>query len=120
MFDLDGLKTINNTFGHEEGNFAISVLAHALENSTDETAICSRQGGDEFWVLAFDYTPEKASSLMNHVTKYLNNYNKLHPKEYQIQTSCGYAVKVPESYADLTEMFREADLNMYAQKQSKK
>ncbi len=119
MFDLDGLKTINNTFGHEEGNFAISVLAHALENSTDETAICSRQGGDEFWVLAFDYTPEKASSLMNHVTKYLNNYNKLHPKEYQIQTSCGYAVKVPESYADLTEMFREADLNMYAQKQSK-
>ncbi len=116
MFDLDGLKAINDAFGHEEGNFAISVLAHALENSTDETAICSRQEGDEFWVLAFDYTPEKAASLMNHVSKYLNNYNKLHSKDYQIQASCGYAIKVPENYADIAEMFREADLNMYAQK----
>lgn len=120
MFDLDSLKAINDAFGHEEGNFAIQVLAHALENSTDENAICSRQGGDEFWVLAFDYTPEKASSLMERVSKYLNNYNKLHSKDYQIQTSCGYAIKVPENYADLTEMFREADLNMYVQKRSKK
>lgn len=119
MFDLDSLKLINDTFGHAEGSFAIQVLSHALENSTDENAICSRQGGDEFWVLTFNYTPEKASALMDHVAKYLTNYNRLHSKGYQIQASCGYCLKVPKSPEDLTEMFREADLNMYAQKKNK-
>lgn len=119
LFDLDSLKVINDTFGHAEGSFAIQVLAHALENSTDETTICSRWEGDEFWVLAFDYTPEKAAALMEHVTKYLNHYNKLHSKDYQIQTSCGYCLRIPQTPDDLTEMFKEADLNMYAQKRSK-
>lgn len=119
MFDLDALKQINDTFGHAEGNFAIQVLAHALENSVEEGDICSRQGGDEFQVLTFGYSQEKANQLMNSVNKYLTNYNKLHTKDYCIQVSCGYCLKVPENPAELAEMFKEADLNMYDQKHNK-
>ncbi len=119
MFDLDCLKLINDTYGHSEGNFAIQVLAHALENSIDEGDICSRQGGDEFQVLTFNYTPEKATQLMDSVNKYLSNYNKLHTKDYRIQASCGYCLKIPENPADLSEMYKEADLNMYNHKRSK-
>lgn len=119
MFDLDSLKQINDTFGHAEGNFAIQVLAHALENSVEEGDICSRQGGDEFQVLTFGYSQEKANQLMNNVNKYLSNYNKLHTKDYYIQASCGYCLKIPENPAELTEMFKEADLNMYTQKRNK-
>lgn len=119
MFDLDCLKLINDTFGHAEGNFAIQVLAHALENSVEEGDICSRQGGDEFQVLTFGYTPEKANQLMDNVNKYLSNYNKLHTKDYRIQASCGYCLRVPEKPADLAEMYKEADLNMYDHKRNK-
>lgn len=119
MFDLDSLKQINDTFGHAEGNFAIQVLAHALENSVEEGDLCSRQGGDEFQVLTFGYSQEKANQLMNNVNKYLSNYNKLHTKDYCIQVSCGYCLKVPEKPAELAEMFKEADLNMYDQKHNK-
>lgn len=119
MFDLDCLKQINDTFGHAEGNFAIQVLAHALENSVEENDICSRQGGDEFQVLAFGYSPEKASHLISRVNKYLDNYNKLHTKDYLIQASCGYCLRTPESPSDLADMYKEADMNMYDNKRNK-
>lgn len=119
MFDLDCLKLINDTFGHAEGNFAIQVLAHALENSVEEGDICSRQGGDEFQVLTFGYTQENANQLMDNVNKYLSNYNKLHTKDYRIQASCGYCLRVPEKPAELAEMYKEADLNMYDHKRNK-
>ena len=94
-------------------------LAHALESSVEEGDICSRQGGDEFQVLTFNYTSEKAAQLMDNVNKYLSNYNKLHTKDYRIKASCGYCLKIPEKPADLTEMFKEADYNMYENKRSK-
>lgn len=119
MFDLDCLKQINDTFGHAEGNFAIQVLAHALENSIEENDICSRQDGDEFQVLAFDYSPEKASGLVGRVNKYLDNYNKLHTKDYLIQAISGYCIRIPESPSDLSEMYKEANLNMYDNKRNK-
>lgn len=119
MFDLDSLKQINDTYGHAEGNFAIQVLAHALENSVEENDLCSRQGGDEFQVLTFDYSPDKASGLVSRVNKYLDNYNKLHTKDYLIQASCGYCIRIPETPSDLAEMCKEADLNMYDNKRSK-
>lgn len=120
MFDLDGLKKINDTFGHGEGNFAIQVLAHALENSAGETDICSRQGGDQFQVLAPDCNASKAAGLIDSVHKYLDNYNKLHTKEYCIRTSCGFCVQVPHSPSDLVEMFEIADQLMYEDKRSKR
>ncbi len=120
MFDLDCLKQINDTFGHAEGNFAIQVLAHALENFAEPEYICSRQGGDEFQVLAPGCTEAKAASLLDNVLKYLENYNKLHTKKYRIQASCGICVQIPERVSDLADMFERADHSMYENKRSKK
>lgn len=119
LFDLDGLKLINDTYGHAEGSFAIQVLAHALENAAAKNDICSRQDSDVFHVLGFDYTPEKAARLADNVQKYLDNYNRLHTKAYHIRTSCGYCVCVPEKPSELAEMYEEADRLMYENKRSK-
>ncbi len=119
MFDLDSLKSINDNFGHGEGNFAIQVLAHALESAAAPGYICSRPGGDEFQILAPDCTAEKASQLIDNVHKYLNNYNKLHTKEYLIQVSSGFCVQIPTSPSDLSEMFEQADQAMYENKHGK-
>ena len=49
--DLDGLKYINDTYGHKEGDFAIKSVAEVISASCGPTDICGRLGGDEFVVL---------------------------------------------------------------------
>ena len=119
MYDLDGLKLINDTFGHAEGDFAIQVVAHALESSIEEGDICSRQGGDEFQIFGIGYTYESAKQLVEKVQKYLDNYNKLHTKDYLIKASCGFSIKIPTKVSDISDMFEAADQSMYVDKRSK-
>lgn len=119
MFDLDSLKKVNDTFGHDEGDFAIQVLAKALETSADAACICTRRGGDEFQILAPDCDEKNARRLTEKVQKYLDNYNKLHTKKYLIQASSGYCVRIPRFPSELPEMFTAADKAMYESKQQK-
>ena len=120
VFDLDGLKTINDTYGHQEGNFAIQVLGHALESAVSENDICARLGGDEFYILGTDYTEEEADLLISRVEKYLNNYNRLHTKQYEISASGGYFITSDFVLSDLQELFDKADRQMYNTKNYKK
>ena len=120
VFDLDGLKLINDTYGHLEGNFAIQVLGHALESAVNDNDICARLGGDEFYILGTDYTDETAKVLINRVEKYLNNYNRLQTKPYTISASGGYFITSEFTLSDLQELFDKADRNMYTTKKKKK
>lgn len=119
MFDLDCLKKINDTFGHDEGDFAIQILARALEASADASCICTRRGGDEFQILAPDCEEKDARILIDKIQKYLDNYNRLHTKKYLVQASSGYCVRVPKLPSELSEMFTAADKAMYEEKQQK-
>lgn len=119
VFDLDGLKTINDTFGHLEGNFAIQVLGHALEHTNNEDLIIARLGGDEFYALACGLTEADAKEIALNVNKYLENYNKLHTKKYYIRVSSGYALKDYDGVTDIQEIFDTADQKMYEEKRSK-
>lgn len=119
LFDLNNLKYINDTFGHNEGDFAIQVLGHALTSTTRSGDICARFSGDEFYVLSSNYTEEEAADLIARIHKYLNNYNKLSHKEYQITTSGGFAQRVPQagfSQEDIKALYAEADKEMYIEK----
>lgn len=119
VFDLDGLKIINDSFGHQEGDFAIQVLGHALENSVTDGTVCARLGGDEFYILGSDCSEEDVMLLMSRVQKYLDNYNRLHTKKYNISASGGYCLPVPPDYSDIQELFNKADKKMYEEKKSK-
>lgn len=116
MFDLDDLKQINDTFGHAEGDLAIQVLAHALDNSVDELCLCARYEGDAFLVLAPGYTLQKIQLLLDKVQKYLDNYNRLHAKNYTIRASWGCSTHTPANTSELYEMFQEADRDMSEKK----
>ena len=91
LFDLNRLKYINDHYGHNEGDFAIQVIGHALSSVTRSTDICARFSSDEFYLLTMDYTKEDADELLTRVYKYLDNYNKISHKEYKISASGGYA-----------------------------
>lgn len=120
LFDLDGLKYINDTFGHSEGDFAIQVIGHALSSMIRPEDVCARFSGDEFYLLTKDYSEEEAEELLNRIYKYLSNYNKLSNKKYRISASGGYASAIAAkgfSKEDVEKLFALADRNMYEQKQ---
>ena len=122
VFDLNYLKTINDSFGHQEGDFSIRVMAHALESSAKPGDICARFSGDEFYILAKGYHSSTAKQLLDTVYKYLDHYNQLSSKPYNITVSGGYAIA---NTADLTDpyqvedLFNKADKEMYLTKRNK-
>ena len=109
-FDIDGLKQINQQFGHPEGNFVIQVVAGALKSSTDESIILARTGGDEFCVLAAGYEQADVNSYLEHIQKYLNNYNRLRRKPYTISVSFGSVLSPVSNAEELDTLIRNADL----------
>lgn len=118
VFDLDGLKTINDTFGHLEGNFAIQVLGHALKHAGKDGLILSRMGG-EFYALSSGFTETDTKEITLNINKYLENYNRLHTKKYYIRVSSGYAFINACNFTDLQTLFDTADQKMHEEKKSK-
>lgn len=119
LFDLDGLKQINDSFGHAEGDFAIQVIGQALSRTIRDEDICARFSGDEFYLFTAGYTKKDAEDLPVRVQTYLTHYNRLSKKGYTISASAGYAFAPAgacRSLTDIEALFAEADAQMYLQK----
>ena len=61
--DMDKLKLINDTLGHQEGDLAITLLAQAIKQSIRKSDYAIRLGGDEFCIILVDSTPQIAAQL---------------------------------------------------------
>ena len=113
LCDLDGLKYINDTFSHTEGDNAIAVSAHALQNAC-KNGLCCRYGGDELiGLLTLDCD---ASQIRNEIQSYLDDYNQHSGKPYQVSASVGIYTAAVESFET---MFEKADALMYEEKKNK-
>ena len=111
MSDLDGLKYINDNFGHAEGDNAIVTAARALKNACPEKAICVRFGGDElFAVIIGDCDID---SIIKKIDKILSEYNKQSEKEYSVIASCGSNTSVFDKDFDIKNALKIADEQMY-------
>lgn len=121
--DLDGLKYINDNFGHLEGDNAIIAVAHALQRSAAGNEICARFGGDEFAVAAIipKGTEEDYFTAYNaHFQTYLNSYNAVSENAYTVLASIGYYAEPLTADFDLDLLIKHADDKMYADKRSRK
>lgn len=121
LFDMDCLKLINDQFGHTEGDFALSVIGKAISNAASEDAICTRFGGDEFYILC-SCGEEQANNLISRVNKYLHNYNQLSTKPYLLSVSAGFASMGYHEdlpFASIEDLINQADENMYQTKKNK-
>ena len=113
--DLNGLKPINDTYGHAEGDNAIITVARALMAVSMKDEICARFGGDEYVVAGV--VDEDDSYIREYTEKfqsYLDYYNQHSNKEYSVSASLGMVVCVPTSDMTLDECIKEADVRMYA------
>ncbi|MBR1723554.1 MAG: GGDEF domain-containing protein, partial [Ruminococcus sp.] len=91
--DLDGLKYINDNFGHSEGDFAIVAIANILTDTTGRGGVCARFGGDEYLAACIsEQTPEQ---LAEHFSAALADINAKANKPYQINASFGIEIASP-------------------------
>lgn len=115
--DMNGLKHINDTYGHKEGDFSLAKIGESLEGVVGEMGVCTRFGGDEF-AIAFsgEEAEAKGNMVMSEISKRLSAFNELDKKPYLLSVSMGLACHVPENVNDLERFLMEADKKMYKNK----
>jgi two-component system, cell cycle response regulator len=116
--DLDGLKNINDQFGHHEGDRALKNIAVILEETFRSSDLIARLGGDEFTVLAIDAAQESAESMLLRLSDNLLTANLKNPS-YQLSLSTGFARFDPNSAPNLENMLIEADNALYRYRRDK-
>lgn len=116
--DMDGLKLINDTYGHLEGDEAIRAFADILKSVESDTISCARVGGDEFG-LCYD-TAQRVDviTLLELIRTKIDEYNEKSNKPYKLSASIGYAYCSGKS--TLVSCMRKADDSMYHEKATKK
>lgn len=114
FMDIDGLKAVNDQFGHDEGDNLIKDSANILRNCFRDSDVVARIGGDEFAV----FTVETSSSdvLLSRVLTETKRFNGYSAKPYRVSFSTGIVPCDPTSNVRLSEYLAMADRKMYAQK----
>ncbi len=118
--DMDGLKTINDTFGHAHGDIALKAIANAISAACYADETCYRVGGDEFQVLALDYTEEMATIFIERLNGFLDDYNARSKRPYIVQASYGFSIADPAGERTLGEWTTMSDDLMYQHKESRR
>ena len=107
LFDLDGLKLINDALGHEKGDKAILFTAELIKDVFKD-CFCARLGGDEFVVIAEDKDSVQVSESINEFNRRMESGNNL---EIDISASVGYEmVYEPEQFLSA---YKKAENAMY-------
>lgn len=120
--DMDGLKIINDTYGHNEGDFSLKALAAAIRHFALRNGICARYGGDEFVCaiitdLPTKFSPEIVRSRFHTV---LDKNKELAQKPYTVSASVGCRCAKINEDLNLEDLMRNADEDMYIDKQSRR
>jgi diguanylate cyclase (GGDEF)-like protein len=119
--DMDGLKQINDAFGHEEGSLAIRRLAEILKDTFREADIVARLGGDEFAMLVTDVALSHKESISYRLQENLRNHNTRSLSDYDLSLSLGIVyVDLDDNPATVDELIAQADQQMYNHKREKR
>ncbi|MCM1119224.1 MAG: sensor domain-containing diguanylate cyclase [bacterium] len=121
MVDADGLKKINDTYGHEKGDAYLKKIADTLNCVDPQNSIVAREGGDEFVMLLYHYEEvgELAEAIrvlefiQRHSLSYLDANLRI-----RLEFSLGYVLA--EGEADYRELLKQADERMYVNKKERR
>lgn len=115
--DVDGLKSINDRFGHSEGDLAIMRTAQILRDTFRDSDIIARLGGDEFAVLANEASADSQKDIWSRLKENLRAEGSRHLR-YALSLSIGVARVDPRRAATLGELVMYADQAMYDAKRN--
>ena len=115
--DMDGLKKVNDNFGHSEGDFALKTIAAAMCDVRKENEICVRAGGDEFYIIGVrEYDENEADRRIEEFEKALAERSGHSGKAYEICASIGVVSKKLSEDAGLEALMSVVDKKMYERK----
>ena len=118
MFDLNDLKIVNDTQGHEMGDMMIYSFANLLRQVVPRQYFVGRFGGDEFIMIAEGISGKgEIKALLRDVQELIEFFNK-NNKNFQLSYSSGYAYSGDHEGVSLGELLRLADEYMYANKKA--
>ncbi len=119
--DIDGLKIINDTYGHDEGDYAIRTIGHTLMECFGEDAIVARMSGDEFTALLMNEdNHDHINKTIRYIRSRLREIVIEDNKPYTLDISLGCASYDYEILSTMDELLRQADHNLYEIKQQRK
>ena len=116
--DLDGLKEINDSYGHHEGDRALASAAQILKETFRSSDILARLGGDEFVALAAIEQDEEAEVVTDRLQEQFRASNALRSRPYNLSVSVGVANFDDDRYS-IEELMAQADHAMYEEKRRK-
>lgn len=117
--DVDGLKEINDLYGHASGDFVIQQTAEILRHVFRSSDIVARVGGDEFVVVALEANERSAARLESRLHETVDEWNRTSRHSFSLAISVGSVSFSPDDEWDLQELLAAADRGMYAAKRSK-
>ena len=117
--DLDGLKKINDTLGHADGDLAISDAAHVLSDSFRHCDVLGRLGGDEFAILMSDADEQSAQIVKKRLADKVDKLNAERHRPYTLSLSVGMMICNSDEKVSLEVLLSRADALMYEEKKKK-
>lgn len=115
FWDMNGLKMINDTMGHEYGDFAVSAIAGSVLENLPKDTRAYRIGGDEFVVIMENAEEADLREMIRRTNDSINRKNKA--SKVEISAAFGFAIGAGK---DIENLIKKADANMYAEKQRQK
>jgi diguanylate cyclase (GGDEF)-like protein len=115
FFDLDKFKSINDTFGHEEGDKALKTLADKLREGLRRGDILVRWGGEEFVAILTDTNPEGAKIMLERLR--VAGFG-VRPDGAPLTASIGVAERTADNVSDWPQLIELADQRMYEAKRT--
>jgi diguanylate cyclase (GGDEF)-like protein len=119
FFDVDGLKKINDSFGHTEGDFALFRTAEVLGITFRGSDVLARLGGDEFAVLAIETSDRCETTIMARFRETLETLSAEEPR-YRLSLSVGVVRITPSNTSSIEELMLQADQAMYRVKRKER
>lgn len=117
-FDLNNLKTTNDTYGHAQGDILIKSAARVIEDAFEPHGIVARMGGDEFIAIVETDDSEKISAMIGEFWDNIQKKNEEIP-DLHLSIAFGYASCSPKEY-NIEKIYHIADGRMYENKQAMK
>jgi diguanylate cyclase (GGDEF)-like protein len=114
--DVNGLKRINDSLGHEQGDAVIADAARVLRRVVRDGDVAARVGGDEFVVLLLNLEPASSDALLERLAEAIRSHAEGAPSAYRLSLSLGLTFMDHASHQSLDDLLAEADRRMYARK----
>ncbi len=120
FLDIDRFKSINDNFGHDEGDEVLKEVVKLFKFTLREIDIICRMGGDEFLLIFPDSSLKEVSLIKERLSKNLTKLNQTLKKPYKIEFSIGLSKYDPENPQPMDKLIQTADKKMYEEKRKKK